>query len=460
MKKTETIFECQLCGYQTPKWMGRCPDCGKWDCFVENSTVLSGPARRRGVKKKDIEAIKAVLLDSKDIENIKREKTGINELDRTLGGGITPGSLILLGGDPGIGKSTLMLQVLYAFSNNGNGRGKVLYISGEESTSQIRLRSKRLGLISSSVFAVSEIDIDIILSIVEKVKPDIMVIDSIQTMFNKDISSVPGSVIQVRETAARLMIAAKKSSVSIFLIGHVTKEGAIAGPKLLEHMVDTVLYFEGDKNYIFRILRVVKNRFGSANEIGVFEMREKGLCEVSNPSALFLSQRPKSASGSVVIASLEGTRPILIEIQALVSATNFGSPRRTILGLDHNRVALLAAVMEKRLGTRLIGSDIFMNVTGGIKIDEPAVDLGIIAAIASSYFDKPVRSNAIAIGEIGLTGEVRAVSHIDIRIAEAVKMGFNKFIIPAGNLKRIKKQDKNINIVGVSTIAEAVDAVL
>ncbi len=460
MKKTETIFECQLCGYQTPKWMGRCPDCGKWDCFVENSTVLSGPARRRGVKKKDIEAIKAVLLDSKDIENIKREKTGINELDRTLGGGITPGSLILLGGDPGIGKSTLMLQVLYAFSNNGNGRGKVLYISGEESTSQIRLRSKRLGLISSSVFAVSEIDIDIILSIVEKVKPDIMVIDSIQTMFNKDISSVPGSVIQVRETAARLMIAAKKSSVSIFLIGHVTKEGAIAGPKLLEHMVDTVLYFEGDKNYIFRILRVVKNRFGSANEIGVFEMREKGLCEVSNPSALFLSQRPKSASGSVVIASLEGTRPILIEIQALVSATNFGSPRRTILGLDHNRVALLAAVMEKRLGTRLIGSDIFMNVTGGIKIDEPAVDLGIIAAIASSYFDKPVRSNAIAIGEIGLTGEVRAVSHIDIRIAEAVKMGFNKFIIPAGNLKKIKKQDKNINIVGVSTIAEAVDAVL
>ncbi len=458
MKKIETIFECQTCGYQAPKWLGRCPDCGKWDCFVENSTVLSGPARKPNVKKKDIGNIEAVLLNSDNIKDIQRKKTGINELDRTLGGGITPGSLILLGGDPGIGKSTLMLQVLYAFSNNGGG--KVLYITGEESTSQIRLRSKRLGLSSSSVFAASEIDIDIILSIAKKIKPDIMVIDSIQTMFNKDLSSVPGSVTQVRETAARLMITAKKSSISIFLIGHVTKEGAIAGPKLLEHMVDTVLYFEGDKNYIFRILRVVKNRFGSANEIGVFEMREKGLCEIANPSALFLSQRPKAASGSVVIASLEGTRPILIEIQALVSATNFGTPRRTILGLDHNRVALLGAVMEKRLGTPLIGSDIFMNVNGGIKIDEPAVDLGIISAIASSYFDKPIRSNAIAIGEVGLTGEARAVSHIDIRIAEAVKMGFNKFIIPAGNFKRIKKQDKNIDIVGVSTIAEAVDAVL
>ncbi|MBW1650770.1 MAG: DNA repair protein RadA [Deltaproteobacteria bacterium] len=457
MKKNETIFECQTCGYQTPKWMGRCPDCGKWDCFVENSTVLSGPARRRSMKKKDIAEIEAVLLDSDEIENIERKKTGINELDRTLGGGITPGSLILIGGEPGIGKSTLMLQVLYALSDNGS---KVLYVSGEESASQIRLRSKRLGLFSSSIFVASEIDMDIILSIAEKIKPDIMIIDSIQTMFNKDISSVPGSVSQVRESTTRLMITAKKSSVSIFLIGHVTKEGAIAGPKLLEHIVDTVLYFEGDRNHIFRILRAVKNRFGSTNEIGVFEMQEKGLCEVSNPSALFLSQRPKAAPGSVVIASLEGTRPILIEIQALVSATNFGTPRRTILGLDHNRVALLAAVMEKRLGIRLIGSDIFMNVTGGIKIEEPAVDLGIISAIASSYFDKPIRSNAIAIGEVGLTGEVRAVSHIDIRIAEAVKMGFDKYIIPAGNLKRVKKLNKDIDIIGAATIAEAVDAVL
>ena len=281
MKKTETIFECQKCGYQSPKWLGRCPDCGKWDSFVENSTVLSGPARKPSTKQKSIEA---VLLNSDDIENIKRKKTGINELDRTLGGGITPGSLILVGGDPGIGKSTLMLQVLHSLSNKGN---KVLYVSGEESVNQIRLTSKRLGLFSSSVFVAAEIDVDIILSIAQKMKPDIIVIDSIQTMFNKDISSVPGSISQVRETAARFMIFTKKGSTSMFLIGHVTKEGAIAGPKLLEHMVDTVLYFEGDKNHIFRILRSVKNRFGSTNEIGVFEMQEKGLCEVSNPSALF-----------------------------------------------------------------------------------------------------------------------------------------------------------------------------
>jgi len=454
MKKSEIVFECQACGYQTPKWLGRCPDCGKWDTFVENFTILSGPGRHSDIKK-NIAVREPVSLNSEKIENIKRKRTGINEFDRTLGGGVVPGSLILIGGDPGIGKSTLMLQILYALSKMGN---RVLYISGEESISQIRLRSKRLGSFSSSVLVVSEIDIDIILSMTEKIKPDIIVIDSIQTMYNRDFSSVPGSISQVRESVMRLMVVAKKSSISIFLIGHVTKDGAIAGPKLMEHMVDTVLYFEGDRNHLFRILRSVKNRFGSTNEIGVFEMQEKGLYEVKNPSSIFISQRPESASGSVVIASMEGTRPILIELQALVSVNNFGVQRRTILGLDHNRVALLSAVMEKKLGTRLIGSDIFMNVAGGVKVDEPSVDLGIIASIASSYFDKPISSKTIAIGEVGLTGEIRSISHVDIRISEAVKMGFDKFIIPAENFKRIKKFDKHIDIIGVLTIVEAIDS--
>ncbi len=447
MKKEKIFFECQSCGYQTPKWMGRCPDCGKWHTITEE--LISGVGS--GIKQRN-SLIEPIPINSIKIEEIKRSLTSIKEFDRVLGGGVVPGSLILIGGDPGIGKSTLMLQVLHGLSET---KKKVLYISGEESTNQIRLRSKRLGTVSSNILVASEIDLDIIISLIEQSKPDVAVIDSIQTMYNSELASAPGSIGQVRESTMKLMVMAKRTSIPIFLTGHVTKDGAIAGPRIMEHMVDTVLYFEGDRNHVFRILRAVKNRFGSTNEIGVFEMKDKGLCEVENPSALFLSQRPEKAPGSVVIVSMEGTRPILIEIQALVSSTNFGNPRRTILGLDQNRVALLTAVMEKKLGAQLIGNDIFMNVAGGVKVYEPAVDLGIIASIASGYFDKPICEKTIAIGEVGLAGEVRAVSQIEIRVAEAKKMGFNKCIVPDANMKSLESM-KGIEIEGVAEIAEAV----
>ncbi|MFW5810940.1 MAG: DNA repair protein RadA, partial [Thermodesulfobacteriota bacterium] len=357
-KKTKTVFVCQTCGARSPKWLGKCPDCGQWDTYVEE-TERSRPNRRtfRGAVH-----TKPMPIDSVELDDESRTMTGIQEFDRVLGGGLVTGSLILIGGDPGIGKSTLMLQALYGLSGQGY---KVLYVSGEESIRQIRLRSRRLGTISHDLLVVSEIEMEAIMGMVEDEKPDFLVIDSIQTMFNSELSSAPGSVTQVRESAMRLMIMAKQSGIPTFLVGHVTKEGAIAGPRLLEHMVDTVLYFEGDRSHVFRILRAVKNRFGSTNEIGVFEMKENGLCEVPNPSAVFLSERPENAPGSVVTACMEGTRPILVELQALSSSTNFGTPRRTILGLDPNRVALLVAVMEKKLGMHLMGQDLFMNVAGG-----------------------------------------------------------------------------------------------
>jgi DNA repair protein RadA/Sms len=452
-KKNKTIFECQICGYQTYKWLGRCPECEKWNTFVEDVQISSGPARKPDINKSS-GFIKPVPIDSVNIENITRKLTGIKEFDRVLGGGIVPGSLVLIGGDPGIGKSTLMLQILYNLAQNGQ---KVIYVSGEESINQIRLRSMRLSAVSEKIFVAAEIDMDLILAMAESEKPDIMVIDSIQTMYNNEISSAPGSVSQVRESTMRLMVMSKKSGVSVFLVGHVTKDGAIAGPKLMEHMVDTVLYFEGDRNHIFRILRAVKNRFGSTNEIGVFEMKEKGLSEVKNPSAVFLSQRNKEAAGSVVTASMEGTRPILIELQALVSRTSFGTPRRTILGLDHNRVALLAAVMEKKLNMNLMGHDIFMNVAGGVKVNEPAVDLGIIAAIASSFFDKPVPNDTVILGEAGLTGEIRAIGQIEIRVAEVKKMGFQRCVMPLSNAKRVSNI-KGIDIIGVKAVADVTKA--
>ena len=452
MKKNQkTIFCCQSCGFQTAKWMGKCPDCGSWDSFVEERSVAG--SGRQGFRTISARQTGPVPIDSIDLETELRLHTGITEFDRVLGGGLVPGTLVLIGGDPGIGKSTLMLQALNGLAGQGH---RVLYVSGEESIRQIRLRSKRLNTVCADMLVVSEVEIEAILTMIDTTKPKAIVVDSIQTMFNGDLTSAPGSVSQVRESTVRLMLMAKKTGIPIFLVGHVTKDGAIAGPKLLEHMVDTVLYFEGDRNHIFRILRAVKNRFGSTNEIGVFEMKEKGLDEVTNPSAVFLSERPAGAAGSVVTASMEGTRPILVELQALASATNFGTPRRTILGLDPNRVALLAAVMEKILGMHLMSYDIFMNVAGGVKVTEPAVDMAIVAAVASSFLDKAVSEGTVVLGEIGLTGEVRAIGQADTRIGECRKMGFSRCLLPKSNLKRLPDID-GIEIEGVKTVSEVVE---
>ncbi len=452
MKKSQkTLFCCQSCGYQAPKWMGKCPDCGAWDSFVEER--LAGSSSRGPLGALSATRSAPVPIDSIDLTNEHRLCTGIHEFDRVLGGGLVAGTLVLIGGDPGIGKSTLMLQALYGLAFQGQ---KVLYVSGEESIRQIRLRSKRLDTVSPELLVVSEVEIEAIMSMIETTRPSVLVIDSIQTMFNGDLTSAPGTVSQVRESTVRLMLMAKKTGIPTLLVGHVTKDGAIAGPKLLEHMVDTVLYFEGDRNHIFRILRAVKNRFGSTNEIGVFEMKDRGLDEVANPSAVFLSERPAGAPGSAVTASMEGTRPILVELQSLASATNFGTPRRTILGLDSNRVALLAAVMEKKLGMHLMGYDIFMNVAGGVKVVEPAVDMAIVAAIASSFLDKPIADGTVVLGEIGLTGEVRAIGQVDNRISECRKMGFTRCLVPASNLKRLSAID-GIEITGVRTVSEVVE---
>jgi DNA repair protein RadA/Sms len=450
-KASKTIFTCQSCGYQAPKWMGKCPDCGGWGSFVEERQAAAGPLAIK--RDRTVAPSIPVPIDSIEIENEKRLLTAIQEFDRVLGGGIVAGSLILIGGDPGIGKSTLMLQALFGLAGQGL---KVLYVSGEESIRQIRLRSKRLACVSPHILVVSEVEVEAVLGMIDSTRPAVVVIDSIQTMFSPELGSAPGSVSQVREATVRLMLSAKRSGIPVFLVGHVTKDGAIAGPKLLEHMVDTVLYFEGDRNHIFRVLRAVKNRFGSTNEIGVFEMKDQGLEEVANPSAVFLSERPASAAGSVVAASMEGTRPILVELQALTSGTSFGTPRRTILGLDANRVALLAAVMEKKIGMHLMGHDIFMNVAGGVKVVEPAVDLAIVAAIASSFLDKPVFDRTVVIGEVGLTGEVRAIGQAEQRILEARKMGFIRCILPHGNLKRLPAMD-GIDIAGVQSVEAAVE---
>ena len=450
-KSAKTIYCCQACGYQTPKWMGKCPDCGTWDSIVEErSAARSFRDAHRSLKNQQSTP---VAIDSIELETENRLLTDIREFDRVLGGGLVPGTLVLIGGDPGIGKSTLMLQALYGLANQGH---KVLYVSGEESNQQIRLRSQRLDTVASQLMVVSEVEIDAILGMVQAAPPQVLVIDSIQTMYNAELTSAPGSVSQVRESTVRLMMMAKKTGIPTLLVGHVTKDGAIAGPKLLEHMVDTVLYFEGDRNHIFRILRAVKNRFGSTNEIGVFEMKDQGLDEVVNPSAVFLSERPANAPGSAVTASMEGTRPILVELQALASSTSFGTPRRTILGLDANRVALLAAVMEKQLGMHLMGYDIFMNVAGGVKVIEPAVDMAIVSAIASSFLDKPVPDGTVVLGEVGLTGEVRAIGQVDIRIAEVKKMGFKRCLVPDSNLKRIPDIE-GIEVAGIKTVPEAIE---
>ena len=448
-KASKTIFVCQGCGYQSLKWLGKCPECGEWGSFVEErqSPALSSNGSTPTWRSRP------VPIDAVEMNQRTRVSTGIQEFDRVLGGGLVPGSLILVGGDPGIGKSTLMLQILHRLADH---KHKVLYISGEESLEQIKLRSDRLGTGSDGLWVVSEVALESIRAVADEMVPNAMVVDSIQTVFTPELTSAPGSVSQVREATMHLMHLAKRTGIPIFLVGHVTKDGSIAGPRLLEHMVDTVLYFEGEQNNIFRILRAVKNRFGSTNEIGVFEMKNNGLCEVVNPSAIFVSQRPSLVPGSVVTASIEGSRPILLELQALVGRASFGTPRRTVLGVDYNRVSLLVAVMEKKLGLQLMNQDIFVNVTGGVKVDEPAVDLGIVSAIASSFFDKPVKDSTLVLGEIGLTGEVRGISQAEPRVHEARKMGFRRCLLPGNNLKHLKGL-ADIEMVGVQTISELVD---
>ena len=456
-KSRTTAFFCKECGYESAKWSGQCPSCKAWNTFVEEPVVKEKNVKgivninakyheTAGVKK-----AAPVRLSSVTAADTDRIKTDICELDRVLGGGIVEGSLVLVGGDPGIGKSTLLLQMCYNLAKNGNS---VLYISGEESLGQIKLRAQRVGEASDNLM-LCETSLDTIENVLENVKPQIVVIDSIQTMYREEVGAAPGSVSQVRETTAVLMQLAKGLNISIFIVGHVTKEGVVAGPRMLEHMVDTVLYFEGDKNAAYRILRSVKNRFGSTNEIGVFEMRQEGLAEVANPSEYMLTGRPEEASGSVVVCLLEGTRPILVEIQALVCDSNFGMPRRTAAGADYNRVNLLMAVLEKRAGIHLSGSDAYVNIAGGMKVNEPAMDLGIVMALVSSFRNRPMMENTIVFGEVGLAGEVRAVSQPQIRINEAVKLGFGNCILPQVCLKNIKKTDK-INLIGISSVKDAV----
>lgn len=445
MAKAKTVFFCKECGHESSKWLGQCPGCREWDTFVEEPVVKKGLslAARKDVKE-------PVLLSGVRAETETRVTSGIGELDRVLGGGIVPASLVLVGGDPGIGKSTLLLQMCREIVNQGK---KVIYISGEESGGQIKMRADRLGAFSGELLLLCETNLDLIEAVVHKHVPDIIVIDSIQTMYKEEIASAPGSVGQVREATGALMRIAKGTGITIFIIGHVTKEGMVAGPRVLEHMVDTVLYFEGDNHASYRILRAVKNRFGSTNEIGVFEMQNTGLKEVKNPSEYMLKGRPEGEPGSVVAPSIEGTRPILVEVQALISRTNFNMPRRTAAGTDYNRVNLLMAVLEKRLGLQLGDCDAYVNVAGGMRITEPALDLAIVAAILSSYRNISINDKTIVFGEVGLTGEIRAVNLADQRVAEAAKMGFETCILPKANEGSIKV-NTGMKLIGVKNIQE------
>ena len=448
-KGKKSVFFCQNCGHEEKKWLGQCPMCKEWNTFVEE-TVSDGVSFSKTVSRAEVVTLSSVKTDSEE-----RTKTGIEELDRVLGGGIVPGSLILVGGDPGIGKSTLLLQVCQKLSQE---KHQVLYISGEESLKQIKLRAMRMGEFTDELFLLCETSLNTIRGVIERRKPEIVIIDSIQTMYSEDVTSAPGSVSQVRESTNVLMQLAKGLNISIFIVGHVTKEGTVAGPRVLEHMVGTVLYFEGDRHASYRILRGVKNRFGSTNEIGVFEMRQSGLQEVKNPSEFMLNGKPEGASGSVVACSMEGTRPILLEIQALVCQSGFGMPRRTAAGTDYNRVNLLMAVLEKRIGLPLFNYDAYVNIAGGIKMNEPAIDLGIILAIVSSYKNKPIGDKVIAFGEVGLSGEVRAVSMPEQRVSEAKKLGFQTCIVPEVSVETVKNI-KGIEIVGVKNISEAIQFV-
>jgi DNA repair protein RadA/Sms len=447
--KEKTLFVCQKCGYQSAKWLGRCPDCNSWNSLAEEVQTRTGSL---GENSAAVAVANPLPIGQVAVAAEPRIPCGISEFDRVLGGGLVPGSLVLIGGDPGIGKSTLMLQATDLLAKGG---GNVLYVSGEESPQQIRLRGSRMGVNAATLFILAETALERILTHVHRLRPQVVVVDSIQTVFTSALESAPGSVSQVRESAGRLMMLAKGSGIPIFIVGHVTKDGSIAGPRVLEHMVDTVLYFEGDAGHPFRILRAVKNRFGSTNEIGVFEMQESGLCEVKNPSELFLSERPLGVAGSVVVAALEGSRPLLVEIQALVTSSSLGVPRRTTIGVDHNRLALLVAVLEKKIGLSLSGHDIFLNVAGGVRLNEPAADLGMVVAVASSHLDKTIDSRSLLLGEVGLAGEVRGITQPEIRVKEAAKLGFARCILPAGNLKQVKV--KGMELVGVKSVEEALE---
>lgn len=455
--KQTTVFFCQECGFESSKWLGQCPGCKSWNSFVEETVKIQAKNAASSMNAGIRGAVqsKPVGLSEISIQDEDRISTHLEELDRVLGGGIVQGSLVLVGGDPGIGKSTLLLQVCQALAADEK---KVLYISGEESLKQIKLRADRIGSFGNSLQLLCETNLDLIEDAITKYTPQVVVVDSIQTMFNEQVSAAPGSVSQVRETTARLLQLAKGLNVTIFIVGHVTKEGTVAGPRVLEHMVDTVLYFEGDRYASYRVLRGVKNRFGSTNEIGVFEMRQEGLAEVKNPSEFMLSGRPENASGSVVVCSTQGTRPILLEIQALVSHTNFGFPKRQATGCDFNRINLLMAVLEKRLGMQIGDYDAYVNLAGGMKIQEPAIDLGIVMAIASSFKNRAIHEKMTVFGEIGLSGEVRAVSQAEQRVQEAKKLGFETVVLPYGNMEALK-DIKGIKLVGVKSVQDAIDLI-
>ena len=450
-KAKKSIYFCQNCGHEESKWLGQCPMCREWNTFVEEKvTVSKGTAAKNSVREAEVVTLSSVSTDQED-----RMQTEIEELDRVLGGGVVPGSLVLVGGDPGIGKSTLLLQVCKRLSDQGR---KVLYISGEESLKQIKLRANRMGTFSDHLLLLCETNLETIRQVIKREHPAVAVIDSIQTMYSEEVTAAPGSVSQVREATNTLMQIAKGLNITIFIVGHVTKEGTVAGPRVLEHMVDTVLYFEGDRHASYRILRGVKNRFGSTNEIGVFEMRETGLEEVPNPSEYMLNGRPEDASGSVVACSMEGTRPILMEIQALVCRSNFGMPRRTAAGTDYNRVNLLMAVLEKRVGLPLSNYDAYINIAGGLRMNEPAIDLGIVMAIVSSYKNQSISPGTIVFGEVGLSGEVRAVSMPEQRVAEARKLGFKTCIMPQVSKDMLKKME-GIEVIGVKSVNQAMNLI-
>ncbi|MBI2524413.1 MAG: DNA repair protein RadA [Candidatus Rokubacteria bacterium] len=452
MARDRSVYRCQTCGFAAPK-AGSCPDCARQGTFV--ALVEERTAPPRGDRPRLAAGGRPQRLSEIRVEGGERTQTGIGELDRVLGGGVVKGSLVLIGGDPGVGKSTLLLQASRALAERG---GPVLYVSGEESAGQIKLRADRLGIAADELYFLAETDLEVIESHVAGLGPRVLVVDSIQTVFLPDLESAPGSVSQVRECGGRLMRSAKTTGVATFLVGHVTKDGALAGPRVLEHLVDTVLYFEGERHHAYRVLRAVKNRFGSTNEIGVFEMADGRLAEVRNPSGFFLSERPKGAPGSVIVSSLEGTRPLLMELQALVTPANFGTPRRTVLGTDYNRVCLLLAVLEKRVGFPLQTQDAFVNVAGGGRVSEPAGDLGVAIAAASSYLDRPVRGDLVVMGEVGLTGEVRAVSGLPVRLREAAALGFSLAVVPQNNLAA--GQAYPLEVQGVGSVEEAVKALL
>lgn len=451
MAKKKTKFMCTGCGYEAPKWMGRCPGCGEWNTMIEDVEIVQkGPrgAFQHTVSKSQQKAIPIISVETQEEPRVQTE---LHELNRVLGGGVVPGSLVLIGGDPGIGKSTLLLQVSALLSNQGH---RVLYISGEESVRQTKLRAERLGVKSAELYIYSETNLEFLHETIEEVQPKFVIVDSIQTVHHPEVTSAPGSVSQVRECTAELMRIAKTKNIAIFLVGHVTKEGQIAGPRILEHMVDTVLYFEGERHHTYRILRSQKNRFGSTNEIAIFEMLQGGLKEVLNPSELFLQERSQGAPGSTVVASMEGTRPILVEIQALVTPSSFNYPKRMATGLDQNRISLLMAVLEKRMGLMLQAQDAYIKVAGGVKLDEPAIDLAVLVCIVSSFKDANANATDCFVGEVGLTGEVRRVSRIEQRVQEAAKLGFKRAIIPASNLGGWEYPE-GIQVMGVETVNQA-----